>query len=95
LRSGEKARLKTCEMTGSEFDSRRRITMAEALATLPGPMGERDNPVFRHGTLLVEVYAPIGTDPQGCAASPSSPTELPWAASRQARGARDSGRLTA
>ena len=38
--------------------------MAEALATLPGPKGERDNPVFRHGTLLVEVYAPIGTDPQ-------------------------------
>jgi mannose-6-phosphate isomerase-like protein (cupin superfamily) len=47
-----------------DFDSRRRVTVAEALAMLPGPNGERYRPVFRHGSLLVEVYAPVGSDPQ-------------------------------
>jgi mannose-6-phosphate isomerase-like protein (cupin superfamily) len=38
--------------------------LAEALAQLPGPQGERFATVFERGTLSVEVYAPRGTDPQ-------------------------------
>ena len=38
--------------------------MADALARLPGPQGERFVTVFEHGSLLVEVYAPRGSDPQ-------------------------------
>ena len=34
------------------------------LERLPGPAGERFVHMFRHGTLLVELYAPRGTDPQ-------------------------------
>jgi mannose-6-phosphate isomerase-like protein (cupin superfamily) len=41
-----------------------RITLAEALARLPGPAGERYASVIEYGTLTVEVYAPRGTDPQ-------------------------------
>lgn len=35
-----------------------KITIAEALAQLPGPQGERFTAVFEHGTLLVEILAP-------------------------------------
>ena len=45
-------------------DLKRGATVAEALARLPGPGGERFATVFEHGTLLVEIYAPRGTDPQ-------------------------------
>lgn len=41
-----------------------KVTVAEALAQLPGPGGERFAPVLRHGSLLVEIYAPRGADPQ-------------------------------
>ncbi len=44
---------------------RSRFTVAEALAKLPGPKGERWAVVFEHGTLEVEIYAPRGSDPQG------------------------------
>lgn len=37
---------------------RPKVTLAEALAQLPGPQGERFAPVFAHGTLLVEILAP-------------------------------------
>ena len=47
-----------------DFDLRRRVTKEEALAALPGPGGKRFNTVFRHGSLQVEIYAPVGTDPQ-------------------------------
>jgi mannose-6-phosphate isomerase-like protein (cupin superfamily) len=40
------------------------VTVDEALARLPGPGGERFAPVLEHGTLLVEIYAPRGHDPQ-------------------------------
>jgi mannose-6-phosphate isomerase-like protein (cupin superfamily) len=40
------------------------LTVAEALAKLPGPKGERFVELFQHGTLSVELYAPRGTDPQ-------------------------------
>ena len=43
---------------------RNRVTVAEGLARLPGPKGERFATLFRHGTLEVELYAPRGTDPQ-------------------------------
>src|SRR5882724_2606967 len=39
-------------------------TVAEALVRLPGPRGERFASVFGHGSLLVEIYAPRGVDPQ-------------------------------
>ena len=42
----------------------RRVTVAEAIARLPGPEGERFAPVLEHGNLLVEIYAPRGHDPQ-------------------------------
>ena len=41
-----------------------RLTVANALAKLPGPAGERYVELFRHGTLSVELYAPRGGDPQ-------------------------------
>src|SRR4029079_11162983 len=39
-------------------------TVAEALERLPGPNGQRFATVFQHGSLLVEIYAPRGVDPQ-------------------------------
>ena len=41
-----------------------KLTPAEALARLPGPGGARFETLFEHGTLVVEIYAPRGTDPQ-------------------------------
>ena len=41
-----------------------RLTPAEALAKLPGPEGKRFVTLFEHGSLLVEIYAPRGRDPQ-------------------------------
>jgi mannose-6-phosphate isomerase-like protein (cupin superfamily) len=43
---------------------RRRVTVAEALERLPGPGGARFAEVLEHGSLVVEIYAPRGTDPQ-------------------------------
>lgn len=44
--------------------SRRKVTVEEALAHLPGPKGERFAAVLKHGSLVVEIYAPRGRDPQ-------------------------------
>lgn len=52
------------ETMKQKFSEQRRATLAEALARLPGPQGERFVTVFEHGSLLVEVYAPRGADPQ-------------------------------
>jgi RimJ/RimL family protein N-acetyltransferase len=41
-----------------------RLRVEDGLRQLPGPTGERFIPLFRHGTLEVELYAPRGTDPQ-------------------------------
>lgn len=41
-----------------------RFTVEDAMARLPGPNGARFTPVFAHGSLLVEIYAPRGHDPQ-------------------------------
>lgn len=42
----------------------RASTVAQALALLPGAGGARFAKVLEHGTLLVEIYAPRGLDPQ-------------------------------
>ena len=41
-----------------------RLTLADALARLPGPTDERYVELFQHGTLSIELYAPRGDDPQ-------------------------------
>lgn len=41
-----------------------RLTVAESMQRLPGPAGARFVELFRHGTLVVELYAPRGSDPQ-------------------------------
>lgn len=41
-----------------------RASVAEALALLPGADGQRFAKVLEHESLLVEIYAPRGTDPQ-------------------------------
>ena len=40
------------------------LTVAQALTRIPGPEGQRFASIFTHGTLLVEIYAPRGSDPQ-------------------------------
>ena len=40
------------------------IAWRDALARLPTPEGKRFVAMFEHGTLLVELYAPRGADPQ-------------------------------
>jgi mannose-6-phosphate isomerase-like protein (cupin superfamily) len=41
-----------------------RFRWQDGLERLPGPKGERFVEMFEHGTLVIEVYAPRGTDPQ-------------------------------
>jgi mannose-6-phosphate isomerase-like protein (cupin superfamily) len=41
-----------------------RLTVADGLAQLPGPAGERFVELLRHGTLAIELYAPRFNDPQ-------------------------------
>lgn len=40
------------------------VTLSEAISKGPPPPGNLAVPVFAHGTLEVEMYAPVGTDPQ-------------------------------
>lgn len=40
------------------------LPLAEGLARLPGPNGERFAALLAHGTMSAEVYAPRGHDPQ-------------------------------
>ena len=40
------------------------LTVAAAIAQLPGSKGERFVELFRHGSLSVELYAPRGVDQQ-------------------------------
>jgi mannose-6-phosphate isomerase-like protein (cupin superfamily) len=46
------------------FTDKRKAIIADGLEQLPGVNGERFVTLFEHGSLLVEVYAPQGTDPQ-------------------------------
>jgi mannose-6-phosphate isomerase-like protein (cupin superfamily) len=43
---------------------RRKVTVSEAVAQLPGPNGERFAAMLEHGSLVIEIYAPRGSDPQ-------------------------------
>lgn len=43
---------------------KRRVSVEDALRSLPGPAGERWAVQLEHGTLEIEIYAPRGTDPQ-------------------------------
>ena len=45
-------------------DAARAAAVADALALLPGARGARFAKVLGHGTLVVEIYAPRGRDPQ-------------------------------
>lgn len=45
-------------------DDGRHFNVADILARLPGPHGERLVLAFERGTLEVELYAPRGSDPQ-------------------------------
>ena len=49
---------------GSAMAGRRRVTVAEAMERLPGAGGERFAEVLEHGSMEVEIYASLGTDPQ-------------------------------
>lgn len=40
------------------------ISLAQALQHGPPPKGNLAVPVFAHGSLAVELYTPVGTDPQ-------------------------------
>lgn len=40
------------------------VSVEEALRSIPTPDGKRFATLFTHGTLLVDVYAPRGRDPQ-------------------------------
>jgi mannose-6-phosphate isomerase-like protein (cupin superfamily) len=46
-----------------QFSGRGRVTVAEALAQLPGPNGESFRPVFGHGSLVAEILAPPSSSP--------------------------------
>ena len=43
---------------------KRKATVSESLAALPGPNGERFAAVLEHGSLVIEIYAPRGSDTQ-------------------------------
>ena len=40
------------------------VSLAEALAKGPPPPGNLAVPIFSHGSLVVELYAPVSQDPQ-------------------------------
>jgi mannose-6-phosphate isomerase-like protein (cupin superfamily) len=51
-------------MSEARFDDKRKVTVADAFARLPGANGERFAKVLEHGSLVVEIYAPRVRDPQ-------------------------------
>jgi hypothetical protein len=48
------------------MDSKRvvHVSLAEALSKGPPPPGNLAVPIFSHGSVVVELYAPVGHDPQ-------------------------------
>jgi mannose-6-phosphate isomerase-like protein (cupin superfamily) len=52
------------ENSKRERAARRKVSVSEALGHLPGPKGERFAPMLEHGSLVIEIYAPRGSDPQ-------------------------------
>src|SRR6266851_794668 len=51
-------------VTMSNQNSGHRLTLGAALERLPGPQGEQSVLLFEHGSLVVKLYAPRGSDPQ-------------------------------
>jgi len=49
---------------GAEMTPTAQIPLEEALDRLAEQVGERSVALFEHGSLLVKLYAPRGTDPQ-------------------------------
>lgn len=47
----------------SETDSQQ-LKLDDAFKRLPGPQGECSVALFEHGSLVVKLYAPRGSDPQ-------------------------------
>jgi len=45
-------------------ERKHRVTVEEALLCVPTPEGKRFATVLEHGSLVVEIYAPRGQDPQ-------------------------------
>ena len=45
-------------------DSCKLLTVKDALTRVPAHDGKRFATIFQYGTLLVEIYAPRGSDPQ-------------------------------
>ena len=45
-------------------DSCKLLRVADALTQLPPLGGKRFATIFEHGSLAVEIYAPVGNDPQ-------------------------------
>lgn len=41
-----------------------RVSLTEALSKGPPPAGNLAVPIFSHGSLVVELYTPVGHDPQ-------------------------------
>jgi mannose-6-phosphate isomerase-like protein (cupin superfamily) len=48
----------------SSASSCAQIAIADAVSRVPTPDGKRFAAIFKHGTLLLEIYAPRGIDPQ-------------------------------
>ena len=48
----------------SRFGIARFVSKAQALKAVPTPDGKRFRELFRHGSLEVEIYRPVGIDPQ-------------------------------
>lgn len=44
--------------------TKRWLTLTEAITRLPGAQGERFFKVLEHGSLTIEIYAPLKFDPQ-------------------------------
>src|SRR5713101_428365 len=40
------------------------VSLADALSKGPSPPGNLAVPIFFHGSLVVEIYTPVGQDPQ-------------------------------
>jgi mannose-6-phosphate isomerase-like protein (cupin superfamily) len=51
-------------MTAPATGETAHLHVGDGLLHLPGPNGERFVALFQHGTLVVELYAPRGHDPQ-------------------------------
>lgn len=47
-----------------DLESCQLLRVTEALSKLPTPDGKRFATIFEHGSLAVEIYAPVGSDPQ-------------------------------